>query len=189
MQLRLASPLDDDEFFEFCAANRGLRIERAANGDLLIMAPTGGRTGKRNLSLAAQFGTWVERDGKGVGFDSSTGFILPNGAERSPDAAWVLAERWNALTAEQQEKFVPLCPDFVVELRSPTDNLAELGTKMREYMTCGCRLGWLIDPKSRRVHVYREGPSGAVVEELDHPVELSGEQVLPGFVLDLTRIW
>ncbi|HEX7669167.1 MAG TPA: Uma2 family endonuclease, partial [Polyangiaceae bacterium] len=109
--MRLSSPLDDDGLFDFCAANRGLRIERTAQGELLIMSPTGGRTGKRNLSLSAQFGTWVERDGSGVGFDSSTGFVLPNGAERSPDAAWVRAERWNALSSDEQEKFVPLCPD------------------------------------------------------------------------------
>lgn len=189
MRMRLSSPLDDDELFDFCAANRGLRIERTAQGELLITSPTGGRTGKRNLSLSAQFGTWVERDGSGVGFDSSTGFVLPNGAERSPDAAWVRAERWNALSSDEQEKFVPLCPDFVVELRSRSDDLAELKDKMREYIACGAQLGWLLDPKARRVLIYRAGAAEPTIEEADDPPQLSGEPVLKGFFLDLSRVW
>jgi Uma2 family endonuclease len=186
LRVRLQRPLDDDELFGFCSANRELRIVRSADGELLIMPPSGGRTGIRNLSLSAQFGVWVEQDGSGVGFDSSTGFVLPNGAERSPDAAWVSSERWEALTDEQKERFVPLCPDFVVELRSRTDDVSELCDKMSEYISCGARLGWLIDPKDRVVYVYRADGS---VEQLRDAESISGDPVLPGFVLQLGRIW
>jgi Uma2 family endonuclease len=157
LRVRLAHPLDDDELFELCAANRDLRIERTAEGELVIMPPTGGETGRRNFELIGNFHAWVRRDGTGVGFDSSIGFLLPNGAERSPDLAWLRKERWNTLTEEQRRKFVPLCPDFVVELRSPTDALAEQQAKLEEYIACGAILGWLLDPEERRAHVYRAG--------------------------------
>ena len=178
--------LTDEEFFEFCQINRDLRIERTAKGELLIMPPTGTETGGRNFRLNGQLYNWTEQDGTGIGFDSSTGFKLPNSAERSPDAAWVKLERWNTLTPEQQKKFAPICPDFVVELRSPSDNLEPLKTKMQEYIENGVRLGWLIDRKNQQVYIYRpEVP----VERLDHPASVSGEPVLPGFVLDLSKIW
>ena len=178
--------LTDEEFFEFCQINRDLRIERTTNGELLIMSPTGSDTGNRNAKLIVQLGIWAERDGTGTYFDSSTGFTLSNGAERSPDAAWIKLERWNALTPEQQQKFAPICPDFVVELRSASDNLAPLKTKMEEYIDNGASLGFLIDRKNRDVYIYR---SGVGVECLKNPATVSGESVLPGFVLDLSKIW
>jgi Uma2 family endonuclease len=178
--------LTDDQFFEFCQINRDLRIERTATGELLIMPPTGTETGGRNFNLIGQLWAWVNQDGTGIGFDSSTGFKLPNGAERTPDAAWVKLERWNALTAEQQKKFAPICPDFVVELRSASDNLEPLKTKMQEYIDNGALLGWLIDRKNQQVYIYRPG---VAVECLDNPATVSGDSVLPGFVLDLSKIW
>lgn len=178
--------MGEEQFFEFCRLNRDLRIERTAEGDLEVMPPTGGETGNRNLKIAVQLGTWAERDSTGVAFDSSTGFRLPNEATRSPDAAWVKRERLVDLTAEQKQKFLPLCPDFAVELRSPTDSLTLLQDKMREYVENDARLGWLIDPSERRVYVYRPGVE---VEQLDGASSLSGEPELPGFKLDLRGIW
>jgi Uma2 family endonuclease len=186
MRIRLAAPLGDDELFEFCAANRDLRIERTVDGELLIMPPTGGETGRRNFDLIGQFAAWVKRDGTGLGFDSSTGFLLPNGAERAPDLAWVTRSRWNALSEMQRRKFPPLCPDFVLELRSPSDNLAEQRAKLDEYIACGARLGWLVDPEDRRAYVYRPHRAAEIV---DQPIELLGDPELPGFLLDLRSIW
>jgi Uma2 family endonuclease len=186
MRVRAAVPITDDALFEFCRINRDLRIERTKEGELLIMSPTGGETGRRNFTLIGIFAAWSARNGTGVGFDSSTGFLLPNGAERSPDLAWVHGHRWHKLTPDQRGRFVPLCPDFVVELRSPSDDLAELQAKMQEYRDNGAALGWLIDPEQRCVFVYRRG---APVERADAPVRLSGEPTLPGFALDLTAIW
>lgn len=181
-----ALKIGEEQFFEFCQINRDLRIERTAEGDLEIMPPTGGETGNRNFRISLQLGVWMERDGTGVAFDSSTGFRLPNGATRSPDAAWVRREKLAELTAEQKQKFLPLCPDFVVELRSPTDSLPLLQDKMREYLENGVRLGWLLDPAERRVYVYRPGTE---VEQLDSASSLPGDPVLSGFVLDLRKIW
>ncbi|MBD0325206.1 MAG: Uma2 family endonuclease [Pyrinomonadaceae bacterium] len=178
--------LSDEAFYEFCRANDEWRIERTAEGDIIIMPPTGGKTGIRNFKLITQFGNWVEAAGTGKGFDSSTVFTLPNGAQRSPDLAWVSNKRWQALTAEQQEKFPPLCPDFVAELRSRTDALKTLQAKMQEYIDNGAQLGWLLDPLERQVHVYRAGRS---VEILDNPQSVSGEQVLSGFTLDVQSLW
>jgi Uma2 family endonuclease len=186
LQLYPAIQLTDDQFFEFCQLNRDFRIERTAKGELLIMSPTGGKTGGRNFRLIQQLANWVDLDGTGIGFDSSTGFKLPNGADRSPDASWVKLERWNTLTEEQQERFVPLCPDFVVELRSRTDSLQILQDKMQEYIDNGAALGWLIDCKRRRVYIYRPQSE---VERLDNPKTVSGDPVLPGFILDLSKIW
>jgi Uma2 family endonuclease len=177
--------LTNHELFELCQLNRDWRIERTAEGEIIAIPPTGGRTGKRNFDLTGIFRAWVEADGTGVGFDSSIGFILPNGAERSPDVAWVSRERWNALSDEEKEEFPPLCPDFVVELRSRSDSLAALRAKMREYIANGARLGWLIDPLERRVYVYRPPDEETC---LDDPERVSGDPVLPGFVLDVRRL-
>lgn len=178
--------LTDDQLYEFCQINRELRIERTAEGDLIIMPPTGGETGKRNSDLIVAIGVWAKQDRSGIVFDSSSGFILPNSATRSPDAAWVRRSRLVTLTPEQKKKFVPLCPDFVIELRSPTDSLSVLQAKMQEYLDNGAQLGWLIDPEQMRVYVYR--PDGQV-ECLENPMEISGEPVLPGFRLNLREIW
>ncbi len=183
--LKLKIDLTDDQFFQMCQKNRDYRFERTASGELLIMPPTGSDTGNRNFDMVVELGIWNKQTKLGKGFDSSTGFTLPNGAERSPDASWVKIERWNALTPEQQEKFAPICPDFVIELRSRTDSLKELQEKMQEYIENGAQLGWLIDRKNKRVEIYRPGKD---VEILDNPASLSGENVLPGFVLDLQQI-
>jgi len=185
LRLRPATRLSDDALFELCRINRSLRIERTADGEIVIMAPTGGETGTRNFSLIGQFYLWVRRDGRGVGFDSSTGFVLLNGAERSPDVAWVRKDRWEALTREERRKLVPLCPDFVVELVSPSDDVDEQREKMREYLANGASLGWLIDPDRRSVEVYRPG---GVVEQIADARTISGEPLLPGFALDLEGI-
>lgn len=178
--------LSDEAFYEFCRANDEWRIERTAEGDIIIMPPTGGKTGNRNFKLIGQFFVWVEGDETGAGFDSSTIFLLPNGAQRSPDLAWVKNEHWQALTEEQQEKFPPLCPDFVAELRSRTDALKTLQAKMQEYIDNGAQLGWLIDPIEKRVHIYRPA---AAIEILDNPQSVSGEPLLSGFTLDVQSLW
>jgi Uma2 family endonuclease len=186
MRIRLAEPLDDDALLKFCAANSDLRIERTSDGELIIMPPTGGETGNRNHELNGQFFMWERQDGTGKGFDSSTGFSLPNGAMRSPDYAWVLKSRWDALTKEQRRKFSPLCPDFVMELRSDSDLLHDLQAKLDEYIACGARLGWLIDPIGGRAYVYRPGRA---VEVFERPPELRGDPELPGLVIDLREVW
>jgi Uma2 family endonuclease len=176
--------LSDEQFYQICQVNRDLRFERTAQGALVIMPPTGWGTGKRNFSLSGQLWNWVEKTGIGLGFDSSTGFTLPNGANRSPDAAWVKQERLEALNANP-DQFLPLAPDFVVELRSANDNLTTLQNKMQEYQDNGVRLGWLINPQDQQVEIYRLGQS---VEMLQSPLRLSGEDVLPGFTLELSSI-
>ncbi len=178
--------MSDHEFYELCRLNPEWRIERTSEGDLEIMPPTGGQTGRRNFALTTAFGNWVEADGTGVGFDSSTGFTLPNGAKRSPDLAWVTRSRWDQLTAREKEEFPPLCPDFVVEIRSPSDSPSWLQDKMEEYIANGARLGWLIDPLDRKVYVYRPA---ATVECLDNPETVSGDPVLANFTLELQKIW
>ena len=146
--------LTDDQLFELCQLNRDWRIEYTAQGELIVMPPTGGEAGSQNAELTFQVQAWTRQDQTGVAFDSSTGFKLPNGATRSPDAAWVRRTRLAGLTREQKQKFLPLCPDFVIELRSPTDNLQAVLAKMQEYLDNGAQLGWLLDPLTRRVHVY-----------------------------------
>lgn len=183
----VALQVTPEQFAALATANRDLRLERTAQGHLVVNPPTGGETGHRNLNLTTQLGVWFEaNDTLGIAFDSSTGFELPNGANRSPDAAWVRQERWAALSVEQRQGFIPLCPDFVVELCSKTDSLKDLRAKMQEYLENGTQLGWLIDPKHQQVDVYR---AGREVEVLDAPMTLSGEGVLPGFTLSLKRIW
>ncbi len=178
--------LSEHEFFEFCQWNENLRIERTSEGDLEILPLTGGTTGIMNASLTGLFGAWEEADRTGIAFSSSAGFILPNGAMRSPDLAWVRRERWAALTQQERDEFPPLCPDFVVELRSPSDKLRTLQAKMEEYVANGASLGWLIDPIEKKVHVYRPSAEASC---LDNPATISGEPILPGFVLDLRRLW
>lgn len=163
-----------------------MRVERTADGEIILMSPTGGETGRRNFALSVAFGIWAEKDGSGVAFDSSTAFLLPNGAERSPDLAWVKKERWDALTPRQRERFPPLCPDFVVELKSPTDALESLHAKLREHLENGASLGWLVDPESRRVCVYERGREPVC---LDAPETLSGEPLLPGLSVPLAKVW
>lgn len=183
--LELKIELTDEQFFQLCQNNRDLRFERTAKGDLLIMPPTGGETSNRNARLTQRLMNWADTNELGIAFDSNGGFKLPNGADRAPDASWVKIERWNALTPEQRQKFLPLCPDFVVELRSPTDSLKATREKMQEYIDNGARLGWLIDQKNKRVEIYRQGQD---VEILQSPTTLLGQDVLPGFVLDLNGI-
>lgn len=178
--------MDDEQFFHFCSVNRDLRIERTAEGEIEIMPPTGWETGRRNMAIAGQLWAWALRDGTGVATDSSAGFNLPNGATRAPDAAWVRRERLAGLTTEQKERFLPLCPDFVVELRSPSDGLDALREKMEEYMENGARLGWLLDAPEKRCYVYRPGRETELLEE---PATLSAEPELAGFTLDLAPIW
>lgn len=178
--------LTEEQFVRLCEENPDLRIELTAQGELVIMPPTGLESGRRNIRLARRLDIWTEEDGTGIAFDSSTLFTLPNGAKRSPDASWVRRERWEALTPEQRAGFALLCPDFVVELRSPSDRLTDLREKVQEYLDNGARLGWLIDPLEKRVYVYRPGQP---VEELDDPTSVSGEPVLPGFILQVRELW
>ena len=178
--------MTDDNFYDFCQLNRDFRIERNQIGDLLIMSPTGSETEERNFDLIVQLGVWTKQNRTGVGFGSSGGFTLPNGAVRSPDAAWINRAKWEAIPAEQRKKFAPICPEFIIELRSETDNLKILQEKMQEYIDNGTQLGWLIDRKQRKVFIYRPN---CAVEELDNPQTLTGENLLPGFVLDLSQIW
>jgi Uma2 family endonuclease len=177
--------LTDDEFFEFCQLNRDLRIEMTSEGEMIMMLPTGGEGGHRNFNLTGEFAAWAKADGSGIGFDSSTGFTLPNGAKRSPDLSWIRRERWEAIPKKQRKKFAPICPDFVVELRSETDALETLQAKLEEYLANGAQLGWLIDPLKKKVYIYRPH---AAVEILDHPKSVSGEPLLQGLALDLTGI-
>jgi Uma2 family endonuclease len=174
------------QFYEFCQANPELRIERTANGEVIIMAPAFSDTGNRNFNIAVQLGIWATQDGTGIGFDSSAGFMLPNGATRSPDAAWIRGDRWNALSEDEKASFAPICPDFVIELRSSSDTLSGLQAKMQEYIDNGARLGFLIDRKNHAVHCYRHGQD---VEVLDHPETVSGDPELPGFVLKMATVW
>lgn len=187
VQIPPSMQMTDEQFFDFCQVNRELRIERNQFGEISIMPPTGSETGNRNFNVAGQLYVWAEKDGTGTCFDSSTGFNLSTGAERAPDASWIKLERWNALSPEKQQRFAPICPDFILELRSHSDNLKPLKEKMEEYMRePGVQLGWLIDRKHRRVYIYR--PS--VPEEcLENPATVSGESVLPGFVLNMSKVW
>ena len=178
--------ISDEEFERFCRHNPYLQIELTEQGELIIMPPTGGKTGHRNFSLIGYFFNWAEKNATGIGFDSSTVFKLPNGAKRSPDLAWIKNERWESLTDCEQEEFPPLCPDFVIELRSRTDSLSNLQEKMEEYVENGASLGWLIDPFERKVHVYLPDAAPRV---LDKPESVSGEPFLKHFVLRMDKIW
>jgi len=179
-------PMNDEEYFEFCGRNRKLRIERYANGEIIIMPPTGFETGYRNNELSRQLGNWARGDGRGIALDSNTEYILPNGAALSPDASWLQRTRLEQFTKEQKRRFLPLCPDFVVELTSPTDRLSQVKTKMREWIENGAALGWLIDADHRTVYIYRPGQDPQELADVDHVL---GEGLVDGFRLDLADIW
>lgn len=178
--------MDRHEFFEFCQANPDLRMELTSEGDVIIMPPTGSKSGQRNFGLLVQFGIWMQSDETGFGFDSSAGFTLPNGAVRAPDLAWIRKERWEVLSEDEQEEFAPICPDFVVELLSRTDRLETIKDKMQEYIDNGAQLGWLIDPRERNVYVYRPGEEVVCLSDQE---TISGDPLLPNFDLDVRRLW
>ena len=174
------------EFYQFCLANQDLRIERTANGEVIIMPPAFSDTGNRNVKISQQLANWSDQDGSGESFDSSAGFTLPNGATRSPDASWISLSRWNALNDEQKASFAPICPDFVIELRSSSDRLNDLQEKMQEYLMNGILLGWLIDRKNHQVYIYRPHQD---VEILENPEIVKGDPELAGFELNMAKIW
>ncbi len=184
--LRPSVEFDDDQFFEFCQINRDFMIERTDEGEIIIMAPAGGEASSRNAEVTAQLQIWAKKDGTGVTFDSSGGFKLGKLEMRAPDAAWVRRERFDVLKPKDKRQFPPLCPDFVIELKSSTDRLKNLQAKMEKWIEYGAQLAWLIDPDAKRVHVYH--PNGAI-EIIENADTLSGEPLLKGFVLDLTQIW
>lgn len=186
IKLPPSSRLSDEQFWELCGANPETNFERNPKGDLIVMSPTGGDTGNRNVEIATDFVNWNRRSNLGFVFDSNTGFKLPNGANRSPDVSWIARDRWLALTPEQRRKFPPIAPDFVLELMSPSDALEETQAKMREYMEAGVRLGWLINPDGRQVEVYQPNMTPIV---LDAPPRLSDNTLLPDFILDLEFLW
>ena len=172
----------DEQFYQLCQKNSDLKFERTSTGELIIMPPVGGESGNREADLITDLGIWNRQTGLGYTFSSSTIFKLPNGSDRSPDAAWIKKERWEALTPEQKRKFPPIAPDFVIELRSATDDLKTLRQKMQEYIDAGVKLGWLINPQQQQIEIYRLGKD---VELRDLPTELLGEEILPGFSLSL----
>ncbi|HEU4834909.1 MAG TPA: Uma2 family endonuclease [Pyrinomonadaceae bacterium] len=181
-----AKGMTPEQFEQLCRKYRKLRLELTSTGELIVMPPTGSETGRQNADLTYQLEAWSRQDKTGVVFGSSAGFILPNGAIRSPDASWIKREKWDSLTAQQRKRFGPFCPDFAVEIRSPSDTLTELYLKMFEYLENGMSLGWLIDPSKRQVYVYR--PNEEVVI-LDSPETVSGDPLLPGFKLNLAELW
>lgn len=186
LQLPATLCLTDEQFASLAIANRDMRLELTATGELIIMPPTGGETGNRNFELYIDLGNWNRQTKLGKAFDSSTGFQLPNGAKRSPDLSWITQEKWQSLSVAQRKQFLPLCPDFVVELVLETDVVDETRKKMQEYLNNGLRLGWLIIPQSESVEIYRPGQP---IEILQSPLFLNGEDVLPDFVLHLAPIW
>ena len=178
--------ITDDQFYQLCRQNPEVKFERNATGEITVMSPTGGETGNSNAEINSDIVIWNRRTKLGVCFDSSTCFKLPNGANRSPDVSWIKQETWDALTPEQKQKFPPISPDFVLELMSPIDSLKDAQDKMQEYMENQVKLGWLINRKTRRVEIYRQGQEKEIIE---CPAELSGEDILPSFVLNLQTIW
>jgi hypothetical protein len=181
-----AFQLSNEQFYQLCQDNRDLRFERSSQGDLVIMSTTGGETSNRNIEISYQLQAWSRQNKQGIAFDSSGGFKLPNNADKSPDTAWIPLEKWNNLTTEERQGFIPLCPDFVIELRSKSDSLKSLQNKMQEYLENGTQLGWLINRQDRQIEIYRQGQA---VEILENPSQLSGESVLQGFILDLNPVW
>jgi Uma2 family endonuclease len=186
VNLKSVIEMTDEQFYQLCQANPELKFERSSQGELIIMSPIGGETGNRNIEIAGEFVFWNRQNNLGKLFDSSTCFRLPNGSNRSPDIAWIQQNRWDTLTSAEKETFPPIAPDFVLELMSPTDRLQDAQAKMQDYQQSGVRLGWLIDRKTRRVEIYRTSRS---VEVLNSPSHLDGEEVLPGFCLNLEIVW
>jgi Uma2 family endonuclease len=186
LRFRPETPMSDDELMRFCAANDVLRVERDANGEILVMTPAGGRTGRKNAYLTQVLGTWADQDGRGYAFDSNTGFTLPDGSMRSPDAAWVLKDRWDAMSEADQDRFSPLCPDFILELRSQSDRRVPLEEKMEQWIANGAQLAWLLDPTEQSVTIYRPTHSP---ETLHAPATVAADGILTGFVLTTARIW
>jgi Uma2 family endonuclease len=186
VRLRFESPMTDDDLARFCQANEAVRVEQDANGELIVMSPAGGGASNKNNNISYQLYKWAEETGSGITFDSSGGFRLPDGSMRSPDAAWIAWSRWNALTKEEQEHFAPLCPEFVIELRSSSDSLSELQAKMKLWIANGAELAWLIDPSRKTVEIYRLGREAEVVEGGS---VVEGEGPVAGFVLELGKIW
>jgi Uma2 family endonuclease len=185
-RFRPETPMSDEDLMHFCAANDIARVEREVDGEILVMSPAGNRTGRRNAAIISALDTWAQGDGRGYVFDSSTGFTLPDGSMRSPDAAWIEASRWNALSGEDQDRFSPICPDFLIELRSQSDELAALEGKMMRWIANGAKLAWLIDPEREVVGLYRPD---AAPEILQQPRLVQGSGVIVGFTLNLARIW
>ncbi|MEZ4825307.1 MAG: Uma2 family endonuclease [Bacteroidia bacterium] len=186
LKSRYLDQMTDEEFFDFCQQNHDLRIERAKNLDIIIMSPTGSLTGKYSGEVFRQLANWNVISESGEVFDSSAGFTLPDQSVKSPDACWIAIDRWNALSPEDQARFAPVCPDFVVEIKSPSGSVSELKTKMNEWMENGCRLAWLIDPLNETVTIYRENTNPVV--QAGFGILVSGEDILPGFSLDLSRL-
>ncbi|ELR98182.1 Uma2 family endonuclease [Gloeocapsa sp. PCC 73106] len=186
LNLSAVTQLDEVRFYQICQSNPDLKLELNSTGELIIMSPTGGITGKLNSDINTELNLWNRQTNLGIVFDSSTGFQLPNGANRSPDAAWINLTRWHQLTIQQQEKFIPLCPDFVIELRSSSDNLKNLQDKLTEYINNGTNLGWLINRQDKQVEIYRQGKLKQV---LNLPPIITGGDILPGFTLNLELIW
>ncbi len=186
LKLEPVLSLTSEQFAQISQQNPELRLELSATGGLIFMPPTGGETGRKNFEINGQLWSWNQHYQLGVAFDSSTAFALPNGSIRSPDAAWIALSRWNALSLEQKEKFSPISPDFVIELLSPSDSRKEIQAKLEEYLDNSCQLGWLIDPQKQQVEIYRSFQEKEVLEK---PQTLSGEAILPGFILNLAKIW
>lgn len=181
-----AVPMSQDQFFDFCQQNADKRFERTAEGELIIMAPSGGDAGFQDAEVCTQLNVWAKAFGKGKVSGLSGEYILPSGANRAPDAAWLSPEQMVTLTPAQRKKFLPVCPFFLIEVMSPSDVIKKLQEKMAEYIANGCQLGWLIDPDKKQVHIYRPGQP---VQVLDNPQTVSGDPELPGFVLDLEPVW
>src|SRR5258705_8114645 len=185
-RFRPETPMSDEELMRFCAANDFLRVERDANGEILVMTSAGSKTSHINSRITRLLDEWAEADGRGVAFDSNGGFSLPDGSMRAADAAWVARNQWDALTEAEQSRYAPLCPDFIIELRSPNDSLADLNKKMEQWTANGAQLGWLIDPENKTVSIYRPGEQPEI---LAHPSSVQGNGVMAGFELVMDRIW
>jgi len=186
VRLRFERPMTDEELMRFCAANEMVRVERDANGELILMSPSGSGTGRTNSELIYQLAAWARETNSGATFDSNAGFTLPDGSMRSPDAAWIAWPRWNALSKQEQEGFAPICPEFVIELRSPSDSLSELQAKMRLWVANGAAVAWLVDPSRKAVEIYRLGREAEVLEGGS---AVEGDGPVSGFVLELGRVW
>ena len=186
LRLRTESPMSDEELIRFCAVNDALRVEREPNGELLVMTPAGMKSGRRNTAIISALDNWAQQDGRGEAFESNTGFNLPDGSMRSPDAAWVSAERHDYGLKQEGDGYAPFCPEFVIELRSASDRLADVETKMAQWMANGAELGWLIDPELTRVTIYRAGKEP---ERLEYPAIVVGDGPVAGFELAMKRIW